>query len=249
MQPTRVNNITPDIDILAVALELSSAAWKIGLHDGKREKPTIQTVSANTAACRLEQAVREIEETKERWALAPDVRTVVLYEAGQDGFWIARALSKLGYESLICDPSGIPVERHARRAKTDRLDAIRLVMCLRAWLHGAFDRMHLIRVPSVEAEAQRHLIRDHERNSSHRIKLRTRCTNRTDFAQTKWRASIPERCQRRIISRCEPMILPPMLTRQNESGAIIQARRSPSMRAQKPKASWRGSTEARANPR
>ncbi len=130
------------------------------MHDGKRERPAIHTVSASSAACRLEQAVQQIEEIKTRWGLAPHICTVVLYEAGQDGFWIARALSKLGYEPLICDPASIPVERHARRAKTDRLDAIRLMMCLLAWLRGEYDRMHLIRVPSIEAEAQRHLVRD-----------------------------------------------------------------------------------------
>jgi len=106
------------------------------LHDGKREKPAIHTVSANSAACRLQQVVQQIEKVKSRWGLAPDVRTVVLYEAGQDGFWIARALAKLGFEPLICDPASIPVERHARRAKTDRLDVIRLLMCLRAWSRG-----------------------------------------------------------------------------------------------------------------
>jgi transposase len=160
MQPTRIEYFTPAGEFLAVALELSSGSWKIGLHDGKREKPAIHTVSANPAACRLEQVVQQIEKIKSRWGLAPDVRTVVLYEAGQDGFWIARALSKLGYEPLICDPASIPVERHARRAKTDRLDVIRLLMCLRAWLRGEYDRMHVIRVPSIEAEAQRHLARD-----------------------------------------------------------------------------------------
>ena len=109
MQPTRINYFTPAGEILAVALELSSGSWKIGLHDGKREKPAIQTVSANSAASRLEQTVQEIEKIKEKWGLAPNVRTVVLYESGQDGFWIARALSKFGYEPLICDPASIPV--------------------------------------------------------------------------------------------------------------------------------------------
>jgi transposase len=52
------------------------------------------------------------------------------------------------------------VERQARRAKTDRLDAIKLVNCLLAWLRGERDRMHVIRVPGAEAEAQRHLARD-----------------------------------------------------------------------------------------
>jgi transposase len=160
MQPTRNDHFTPTEEILAVALELSSGAWKIAFQDGKHEKPAIRTVSGETASGRLNEAVQEIEKIKRKWRLSPDVRTVVLYEAGQDGFWIQRALTKLGYEALICDPASIPVERHARRAKTDRLDAIKLVLCLRAWLRGEYDRMHVIRVPNVKDEAQRHLSRD-----------------------------------------------------------------------------------------
>ncbi|WP_051974576.1 IS110 family transposase [Cupriavidus necator] len=160
MQPTRINHSIPAEDVLAVALELSNNTWKIALHDGKREKPAIQTVAAKVPACRLDEAMQAIEKIKTKWGIGPGVRTVVLYEAGQDGFWIERALSKLGYEVVICDPASIPVERHARRAKTDRLDAIKLVLCLRAWLRGEHDRMHVIRVPAVETEAQRHLVRD-----------------------------------------------------------------------------------------
>lgn len=160
MQPTRINDFTPADEVLAVALELSNKSWKIALHDGKREKPAIQTVSDDTAAGRLGEAVQEIEKIKAKWDLAADVRTVVLYEAGQDGFWIERELFRRGYEVVLCDPASIPVERHKRRAKTDRLDAIRLVLTLRGWLRGEYDRMHVIRVPTVEAEAQRQLVRD-----------------------------------------------------------------------------------------
>jgi transposase len=160
MQPTRTNDFTPVDEVLAVALELSSKSWKIALHDGKREKPAIHTVSGAPAAQRLDEAVQKIEEIKAKWGLAADVRTVVLYEAGQDGFWIQRELSRRGYETHICDPASIPVERQKRRAKTDRLDAIKLVLTLRGWLRGEYDRMHVIRVPTVEAEAQRQLVRD-----------------------------------------------------------------------------------------
>jgi transposase len=95
-----------------------------------------------------------------QWKLDKQIRVAVVYEAGQDAFWIGRALTLLGYEALAVDPASIPVERHARRAKTDRLDAIKLVTCLRAWLRGERDRMHVTQVPSREAEAQRHLVRD-----------------------------------------------------------------------------------------
>lgn len=160
MQPTRNNYSTPVEDILTVALELSNGAWKIAFHDGKREKPAIKSVSLDTPAARLNEVAVEIEKIKRKWSLREGIRTVILYEAGQDAFWIARALNKLGYEAVICDPASIPVERHARRAKTDRLDAIKLVLCLRGWLRGEHDRMHVIKIPSVEAEAQRHLVRE-----------------------------------------------------------------------------------------
>jgi len=160
MKPTRTNYSTPFDDVLAVALELATGAWKIALQDGKRENPAIKNVDADAPGHRLQQALDEIARIKEKWGLPADVRTVVLYEAGQDGFWIARALTELGIETLICDPASVLVNRHARRAKTDRLDAIRLVNTLRSWLNGERDCMRVIRMPSVEDEAQRHHVRD-----------------------------------------------------------------------------------------
>jgi transposase len=130
------------------------------LHDGKRENAAIKVVNAAVPAERLQQAIDEIGKIKSKWGLPDGVRTVVLYEAGQDGFWIARALMAQGVETLICDPASLLVSRQARRAKTDRLDAIRLVNALRAWLGGERDGMRVIRVPSPEAEAERHQVRD-----------------------------------------------------------------------------------------
>lgn len=160
MQPTRTFNSTPEDTILAVSLELACSAWKVALHDGKREKASIRTVSEAAASDRLEGAVRIIEDTRSRWGLPAETRVVIVYEAGQDGFWIARSLCQLGYEAHVCDPGSIPVERHARRAKTDRLDAIKLVLALRAWLRGETDRMHMTTIPPADAEAQRHLARE-----------------------------------------------------------------------------------------
>ena len=176
MQPTQGISCIEDGVVLAVSLELSSKSWKIALQDGKRDKAAIHTVDEEEASRRLSHAVLVIENTKKKWGLADGVRVVVLYEAGQDGFWISRGLSKLGYEVLVVDPASIPVERHARRAKTDRLDAIKLVNCLRGWLRGEHDRMHVIREPSVEAEAQRHLARDRgelqKETGQHRDRIR-----------------------------------------------------------------------------
>lgn len=92
--------------------------------------------------------------------LPADTPIVVSYEAGQDAFWIYRALRLKEIDCYVIDPASIPVERHQRRAKTDRLDAIKLVTNLRARLHGERDRMHVVRVPSLQDEASRHLMRE-----------------------------------------------------------------------------------------
>ncbi len=159
MQPTQAKDFTLDTEILAVSLDCQREL-EGGIARRQRDTPAIHNASSEDAAQRLAETVAVIEAQKAKWQLPPGCRVVVLYEAGQDGFWICRALSKLGYETLVVDPASIPVERHARRAKTDRLDAIKLVTSLRAWLRGERDRMHVIRIPTPDAEAQRHLARD-----------------------------------------------------------------------------------------
>ncbi|HYE35202.1 IS110 family transposase [Methylocaldum sp.] len=159
MQPTHENDFTLN-GMLTVALELAKGSWKIALHDGRRSKPAIHTVKHEQAAGRLAEAVAVIDAIRREWRLGNSARVVVVYEAGQDGFWIERALRGRGHEVLVVDPASIPVERHARRAKTDRLDALRLLTALRGWLRGERDRMQVVRVPAPQAEAHRHLARE-----------------------------------------------------------------------------------------
>src|ERR1700757_2672232 len=147
-------------DVLAVSLELSAGKWKVALHDGRRESPAIHTVAQPQAAARLQAVLTLIATQRQAWSLPDDVRVVVSYEAGQDAFWICRALQARGIECHVVDPASIPVERHRRRAKTDRLDVTKLVINLRAWLRGERDRMHVVHVPSPQDEASRHLMRE-----------------------------------------------------------------------------------------
>lgn len=162
--------------ILATSLELAGGQWKIALHDGRRQSPAVHTVRGAQAAMRVQALLEVIERYKQKWSLPQEVRVVVSYEAGQDGFWIYRALRSRGMECYVIDAASIPVERHRRRAKTDRLDAIKLVTNLRAWLHGERDRMRVVRVPSLQDEASRQLIRDrgqlHKEVLQHRERMR-----------------------------------------------------------------------------
>lgn len=156
----RAMDVPCEADVLAVALELSGKSWKIALLDGKRNKPALYAVDDAAPAARMAHLLTVMAQVKRKWALPGQIRTAVIYEAGQDGFWIHRALSALGHDVLVVDPASIPVERHARRAKTDRLDAVRLLTCLRRWLRGERDGMRVVHVPTVDAEAQRHLVRE-----------------------------------------------------------------------------------------
>jgi len=150
-----------DDQVLAVALELSKASWKVALSDA-RHKARIKSADAQQPLARLEQVLALIEDARARWELPEAARLVVLYEAGQDGFWIQRALTARGIEALIIDPASLPVERKARRAKTDRLDACRLVEGLLGWLRGERTRFRVLRQPGVEQEDSRHWGRERE---------------------------------------------------------------------------------------
>ena len=176
MQTAQVKDINANEVILAVSIELSSKSWKLALHDGCREKAAIYTVKDETPHKRLRSTIAVIKRQIEKWALPTYVSVAVVYEAGQDGFWISRALSARGYAVKVVDPASIPVERRARRAKTDRLDSIKLVLALRAWLRGEHDRMHVIKVPDKAAEAHRHMMRERgtlqKERQQHRDRIR-----------------------------------------------------------------------------
>jgi transposase len=93
MDATHVTGPQAEDAILAVSLELSAAQWKVALHDGFRERPAVHTVSAPQADARQQAVLELIAQQKEKRSLPSSVRVVVSYEAGQDGFWILRALS------------------------------------------------------------------------------------------------------------------------------------------------------------
>ena len=160
--------------VLAVAVEMAKNSWKVGLDDGSRRRPRVKRCDADVAAERFFEVTQLIEQIRVEWALPDSVRIVVGYEAGQDGFWLARALEEAGYEAVVIDPASIPVERHRRRSKTDRLDAIRLVLALRRWLRGERDAMRAVRIPTCELEDQRWHSRDRKQLQKERNQHRDR---------------------------------------------------------------------------
>jgi transposase len=157
MQPTQREDRNPGLE---VSLELAGKSWKLAASHAARANPAIVQVNATGLWERLQQLLQQLNEFRRRWRLAADCPVVLIYEAGQDGFWIARALQAVGIEVFVVDAASIPVPRHARRAKTDRLDAIKLLQVLRNWLRGERAEVRMVHIPSEAAEAQRLLTRE-----------------------------------------------------------------------------------------
>jgi transposase len=156
MQPTH------EIDVKAtvvVSLELSGKSWRIAATDGRRERPAQHRFESTGAQERLEELKQCIDQLKLKWRLS-DCEIALIYEAGQDGFWIERALRALGCKVWVVDAASVPVARQAKRAKTDRLDALSLLKVLQDWLRGERGRVRMVYVPAPEAEARRHLARE-----------------------------------------------------------------------------------------
>src|SRR5947209_60696 len=77
-------------------------------------------------------------------------RIVVAYEAGRDGFWLARWLRARDVEVYVIHPTSIAVSREHRRAKTDRLDTELLTRAFLGWLRGEKRYCSMVAIPSVE---------------------------------------------------------------------------------------------------
>lgn len=158
------------VPTLYLAFELGGKTWKLAITTGPGQAPRLRTVPARD----LTRVADELTRAKARFHLDPDAPVVSCYEAGRDGFWLHRALMAQGIENVVIDPSSIAVDRRLRRAKTDRLDAGRLVVQLMNAAAGDRRGWREVRVPSVAAEADRHLQREWETVLEDRKRIRNR---------------------------------------------------------------------------
>src|SRR4051794_26919175 len=75
------------------------------------------------------------------------VRVVCCFEAGYDGFWLHRRLCARGIENRVLDAASLLVNRRARRAKTDRLDAAGLLRTRMALERGETQVCRVVTCP------------------------------------------------------------------------------------------------------
>ncbi len=159
-------------ECLFLAIELSLGTWKLAFAAERGQKARRRDIRGGDVAG----LQGEITRAKERFGLAAQARVVCCYEAGRDGFWIHRYLREAGMENVVVDSSSIEVNRRQRRAKSDRLDAEKLLTMLIRWQQGEEHVWSVLRVPSEEDEDGRRpdreldLLKAEQTRHSNRIK-------------------------------------------------------------------------------
>jgi transposase len=101
-------------------------------------------------------------------------RMAVAFEAGRDGFWLARWLRGRGIEAYVIHPTSVAVPREHRRAKTDRLDTELLKRAFLGWLRGEPDHCSMAAIPTLQEEDAKRPSRERE----NLVVERTRIVNR-----------------------------------------------------------------------
>jgi transposase len=170
---------------LFVAFELGKKTWKLAMTSGFGVDPWVKTVPSGD----LGAVERALARGHERFGLLGQARVVSCYEAGRDGFWIHRALTQLGVANRVVDSASIEVNRRARRAKTDRLDALKLVRMLVRVGCGERRVWSEVHVPTVAEEAARLVSR--ERTAL--IQEQTRLINQMRGWLATWGTTLPGR--------------------------------------------------------
>jgi len=155
-QMIQENTITSS-ERLYIAFELSNSKWKLAFGNGMKKRQ--KTISARD----LEALEKEIAKARQKFKMADDVPIYSCYEAGRDGFWIHRYLESVGIHNRVVDSSSIEVNRRKRRAKSDRIDADKLLNMLIRYLNGEQKLWSVLHVPDVKEEDARRLNREIER--------------------------------------------------------------------------------------
>src|SRR6202140_424484 len=162
--------LDPDGTLIAV-IEMSQSSWLVaGIVPGVERQPLKKLAVDESAFLNLlnrwrveaEKAGRKIE------------RIAVAFEAGRDGFWLARWLRARGIEAYVIHASSLAVSREHRRAKTDRLDTETLMRAFLGWLRGEVRHCQMAAIPTLAQEDAKRPSREHESL----VAERTRITNR-----------------------------------------------------------------------
>jgi transposase len=162
--------LEPNNTIIAV-IELSLNSWLVaGIVPGVERHP-LKKLSVDEKLL-LQLLYRWRDEAAKAGRVI--TRMAVAFEAGRDGFWLARWLRTRGIEAYVIHPTSVAVPREHRRAKTDRLDTELLKRVFLGWLRGEPDHCSMAAIPSLQEEDAKRPTRERE----NLVGERTRVVNR-----------------------------------------------------------------------
>jgi transposase len=149
-------------------IELSLNTWLVsGLVPGVKRQPLKKQTADPERLVALLHRWRE-EATKAGRAID---RIAVAFEAGRDGFWLARWLRARGIEAYVIHASSLAVSREHRRAKTDRLDTEALMRAFLGWLRGEARHCRMAAIPTLAQEDAKRPSREHVSLVTERTRL------------------------------------------------------------------------------
>jgi transposase len=159
-------------NIITVAIELSRSTWLIAARLPSVEKPRFHKIDAGDTAALMSHLSSLRSCVFVQSGTEPTLSCC--FEAGRDGFWLHRFLTAQGIDNHVLEPTSILVNRRARRAKTDRLDAQGMLRVLAAYLQGDRQICSMVRVPTSEEEDAKRI----HRERGHMVQERLRIENR-----------------------------------------------------------------------
>ena len=158
---TRFPAATSSEQTLYAALELSKNSWLLAIQFPGRDSPSLHPIRGGDA----EGLMAKLDAARKRVAkvTGQTPKVTLCYEAGYDGFWLARFLELRGVDCRVMDPASLQVDRRARRVKTDRIDVEKLLHTLIAWCRGERHVCSMVVIPSVDEEDLRRSHRERDR--------------------------------------------------------------------------------------
>src|SRR5215471_12282318 len=143
-----LGTLDQDATLIAV-IEMGESSWLVaGIVPGVERQPLKKLGVDESALLKLLHRWREEAEK----AGHKIKRIAVAFEAGRDGFWLARWLRARAIEVHVIHASSVAVSREHRRAKTDRLDTDLLKRAFLGWLRGERDHCKMVAIPTLKEE-------------------------------------------------------------------------------------------------
>jgi transposase len=159
-------------NIAYVSIELSVSSWLVAARLPKIEKLRLHRLEGGDTAGLLS-VIAEIR-SRASAKLGSTVDVACCFEAGRDGFWLHRLLTTNGIAAYVLEPTSILVNRRARRAKTDRLDAEGMLRVLATWLGGDRQVCSMVRVPTPDEEDAKRPHREREHLVQDKLRIENR---------------------------------------------------------------------------